>query len=43
MWDVWRGFHGLVLTVTLAIAVILTVYSLMVYLWQWRRLVRSAI
>ena len=43
IWDFWRGFHGLVLTVTLVIAVILTVYSLMVYLWQWRRLVRSAI
>lgn len=42
-WDVWRGFHGIVLMVTLVIAVTLTLYSLMVYLWEWRRLVRSAI
>jgi CDP-diacylglycerol--glycerol-3-phosphate 3-phosphatidyltransferase len=43
VWDFWRGFHGFVLVVTLAIAVLLTVYSMLVYLWQWRRLVRSAI
>ena len=42
-WDFWRGFHGFVLVVTLLIAVMLTLYSLMVYLWEWRRLVRSAI
>jgi CDP-diacylglycerol--glycerol-3-phosphate 3-phosphatidyltransferase len=42
-WDLWQGFHGSVLLVTLAIAVVLTVYSLGVYLWQWRRLVRAAI
>lgn len=43
MWDVWRGFHGFVLIVSLAIAVALTVYSMIVYLWEWRRLVRAAI
>lgn len=43
LWDFWRGFHGSVFVVTLAIAVLLTVYSLGVYLWEWRRLVRAAI
>ena len=41
-WDLWRGFHGTVFIVTLAIAVLLTVYSLAVYLWEWRRLMREA-
>lgn len=43
LWDFWRGFHGLVLIVSLVIAVALTIYSMMVYLWEWRRLVRRAI
>ncbi|MGH7576564.1 MAG: CDP-diacylglycerol--glycerol-3-phosphate 3-phosphatidyltransferase [Longimicrobiales bacterium] len=43
LWEFWRGFHGLVLLVSLVIAVTLTIYSMMVYLWEWRRLVRSAI
>ncbi|MGH7507324.1 MAG: CDP-diacylglycerol--glycerol-3-phosphate 3-phosphatidyltransferase [Longimicrobiales bacterium] len=42
-WDLWRGFHGFVFIVSLAIAVFLTVYSFGVYLWQWRRLVREAV
>jgi CDP-diacylglycerol--glycerol-3-phosphate 3-phosphatidyltransferase len=42
-WDFWRGFHGFVVLTTLVIAVVLTVYSLAVYLWQWRRLVRQSI
>lgn len=42
-WDFWRGFHGLVLVASLVIAVALTIYSMMVYLWEWRRLVRRAI
>lgn len=40
-WNFWQAFHGFVLLATLAIAVILTVYSLFIYLWKWRRLVRS--
>jgi CDP-diacylglycerol---glycerol-3-phosphate 3-phosphatidyltransferase len=38
-WAYWRLFHGFVFVTSLAIAVLLTVYSLAVYLWQWRRLV----
>lgn len=41
-WSFWQGFHGLVLLVSLAIAVVLTVFSLAVYLWQWRRLMGVA-
>jgi CDP-diacylglycerol--glycerol-3-phosphate 3-phosphatidyltransferase len=37
-WDFWQSFHGFVLIVSLAIAILLTVYSLIVYLIQWRRL-----
>ncbi len=43
LWDFWRGFHGLVLVVTLVVAVALTLYSMVVYLWEWRRLVRAAV
>jgi CDP-diacylglycerol---glycerol-3-phosphate 3-phosphatidyltransferase len=38
-WEYWKVFHGFVFLTSLAIAVFLTVYSLGVYLWQWRRLV----
>jgi CDP-diacylglycerol--glycerol-3-phosphate 3-phosphatidyltransferase len=34
----WDRFHGLVVAVTLATAVVLTVYSLGVYLYRYRRL-----
>jgi CDP-diacylglycerol---glycerol-3-phosphate 3-phosphatidyltransferase len=40
-WEYWRLFHGFVFLTSLAIAVFLTVYSLAVYLWQWRRLITS--
>jgi CDP-diacylglycerol--glycerol-3-phosphate 3-phosphatidyltransferase len=36
-WDFWLAFHGFVLIVSLIIAVCLTVYSMLAYLWQWRR------
>ncbi len=42
-WDGWQIFHGTVLLVTLTIAVWLTLYSMGVYLWQWRRVVRSVV
>jgi CDP-diacylglycerol--glycerol-3-phosphate 3-phosphatidyltransferase len=42
-WDFWRGFHGFLLLSTLAVAVVLTIYSMAAYLWEWRQLVRSAI
>jgi CDP-diacylglycerol---glycerol-3-phosphate 3-phosphatidyltransferase len=37
-WEYWKVFHGFVFLTSLAIAVFLTLYSLVVYLWQWRRL-----
>jgi CDP-diacylglycerol---glycerol-3-phosphate 3-phosphatidyltransferase len=40
-WDGWQKFHAFVLLATLAIAVTLTVYSMLVYLREWRRSVRS--
>lgn len=43
LWGAWRTFHGVVLTTTLALAVGLTIYSLAVYLWSWRSLMREAV
>lgn len=40
-WEAWKSFHGAVLAVTLLAAVALTVYSLVVYLWGWRSLVKQ--
>ncbi len=40
-WTAWQVFHGTVLVVTLTLAVALTIYSLVVYLWGWRSLVRQ--
>jgi CDP-diacylglycerol---glycerol-3-phosphate 3-phosphatidyltransferase len=40
-WEYWKIFHGFVFLTSLGIALFLTVYSLVVYLWQWRRLVRT--
>jgi CDP-diacylglycerol--glycerol-3-phosphate 3-phosphatidyltransferase len=39
-WESWQALHSVVLVLTLVIAVVLTVYSMVVYLWEWRRLVR---
>jgi CDP-diacylglycerol---glycerol-3-phosphate 3-phosphatidyltransferase len=36
-WEYWKLFHAFVFITSLAIAVFLTVFSLVVYLWQWRR------
>ncbi|HEX7050314.1 MAG TPA: CDP-diacylglycerol--glycerol-3-phosphate 3-phosphatidyltransferase [Longimicrobiales bacterium] len=41
-WEAWQAFHGAVLASTLAIAVVLTLYSLAVYLKSWRTMVREA-
>jgi CDP-diacylglycerol---glycerol-3-phosphate 3-phosphatidyltransferase len=38
VWEYWKVFHAFVFLTSLAIAVFLTLYSLGVYLWQWRRL-----
>jgi CDP-diacylglycerol--glycerol-3-phosphate 3-phosphatidyltransferase len=40
-WDLWQAFHGFVFITSLIIALVLTVYSLVVYLQQWRRLIRG--
>ncbi len=37
----WDKFHGLLVAVTLAIAVVLTVYSLVVYIYKYRGLLRG--
>jgi len=38
--EVWEQFHGTVVAVTLAGAVVLTIYSLGVYLYRYRQLLR---
>ena len=37
-WTWWTWFHGFVFMTSLVIAIFLTVYSLVVYLREWRRL-----
>lgn len=39
MWEAWFAFHGAVVGVSLGVAVVLTVYSLIDYLWSYRTLV----
>ena len=41
LWDFWFRFHGAWVSITLAIAIVLTVYSMMDYLWSYRSLVGS--
>jgi CDP-diacylglycerol---glycerol-3-phosphate 3-phosphatidyltransferase len=38
VWEYWKVFHAFVFLTSLGIALFLTVYSLVVYLLQWRRL-----
>lgn len=40
-WSAWQSLHATVLLLSLAIAVFLTVWSLIVYLWGWRRGLRA--
>ncbi len=40
--DWWNEFHGAFVAVTLGIAVVLTVYSLAVYLYRYRDMLRSS-
>lgn len=42
MRDAWDQFHGAVVAVTLAIALLLTVYSFAVYVYKYRALLRHA-
>lgn len=36
LWEVWQAFHGGVLSLSLTVAVGLTIYSLVIYLRAWR-------
>ena len=40
--DWWNQFHGTLIAVTLGVAVVLTAYSLAVYLYRYRNLLRTA-
>ncbi len=40
-WAGWQTFHLVFCVVTLSVAVVLTVYSLLVYLWSYRSVVLS--
>ncbi len=42
-WTAWQVFHGTVLVITLGLALALTVYSLFVYLWGWRSIMRQSL
>lgn len=42
-WRGWEAFHAVVLAVTLLASVVLTVYSLVIYLWNWRAMNRDAL
>ena len=39
MWAFWAQFHGAWVAITLAIAIVLTVYSMLDYLWSYRAVV----
>lgn len=41
-WRWWTYFHGFVFMTSLIIAIVLTVYSLVVYLVEWRKLLKQA-
>jgi hypothetical protein len=38
VWAAWRTFHGAFVALTLAIALVLTIYSMLDYLWRYRSL-----
>jgi len=40
-WEAWQVFHGSVVALALLVAVVLTVYSMVVYLVQWWRVARA--
>lgn len=39
LWDAWSRFHGAWVSITLAVAIVLTVYSMFDYLWSYRSVV----
>lgn len=38
-WELWAAFHGAWILVTLSLALLLTVYSMLDYLWRYRSVV----
>lgn len=38
-WTIWSGFHGAWVAITLGLAIVLTVYSMLDYLWSYRSVV----
>lgn len=42
-WEAWQVFHTVVVVLTLTLSIALTLYSMAVYLWNWRRLVRELV
>jgi CDP-diacylglycerol--glycerol-3-phosphate 3-phosphatidyltransferase len=38
-WHAWKTFHGAWVGVTLALAIVLTIYSMLDYLWRYRSVV----
>ncbi|MGQ0562054.1 MAG: CDP-alcohol phosphatidyltransferase family protein [Gemmatimonadota bacterium] len=40
-WSFWQQLHGTVFIGSLVVAVALTLYSLVVYLWSWRKLAQA--
>jgi phosphatidylglycerophosphate synthase len=41
LWSGWQTFHFWFSVVTLSVAVVLTIYSMLVYLWGYRALATS--
>jgi phosphatidylglycerophosphate synthase len=39
LWSFWSWFHGVWVGVTLIVAIVLTVYSMLDYLWSYRSVV----
>jgi CDP-diacylglycerol--glycerol-3-phosphate 3-phosphatidyltransferase len=39
IWSFWQAFHGAWVGITLGVAIVLTVYSMLDYLWSYRRVV----
>ena len=42
LWAAWQLFHSAVTMIALAVALVLTVWSMLAYLWAWRSLMRRA-
>jgi phosphatidylglycerophosphate synthase len=36
LWEFWREFHGAWVGITLSVALVLSVYSMLDYIWRYR-------